>query len=192
MPKPKATPAELKEGLKPIKISVLLSRQDYARACALALKQRETELSRKLEALRKWYGVAAGPTAYRELCIALAAERFPGFREKSGRKPKKWTMAALWILAGEMCRELESGGNQEQAAKRLAKREPWRSLLASGGWRAARASGRREAWETLLHRYTHTPARHRSIGEHAYSFHAATGTVDDWDRELNEMLQPGS
>jgi hypothetical protein len=189
MARHKSTPAELKEGLEPIKISLMLSHEEHTRAISLALRQREAELSKKLEVLRKWKGIPPGPMAYRELCIALAADLFRGFSEKKGRKPKKWTVAAQSILAGEMCREMMAGGNQEQAAKRLSKREPWRSMLASGGHRLKRATGNRETWETLLHQYQHTPQRYRTVGEHAYRLHVANGTAREWSRIVNELTE---
>jgi len=114
-------------------------------------------------------------------------EQFTGFREKSGRKPKKWTMGVLFMLAGEMRHEIDGGARtQEIAAKSLAGREPWKGFLASGQWQDGTD---REPWANLLYQYTRMPRHYRKVGTDAYLMHALEGTVEDWNEQVRDLLR---
>jgi hypothetical protein len=178
------TPRELREGLLPIRVGLL--REDYKEALRRAIAEREATIARKLEILRDWYGVETGPDCWRDLCLALAADRFPGFRDKAGRKPPKWTEGVLAMLAGEMRRADEEGARtQEKAAQHLAAREPWKGFLSRGQWKT---NNYRERWENLLDQYTRMPKGYREVGEHAYSWHKEQHTLAEWNNQVQEFL----
>lgn len=183
-------PRELKQGLKPIRIGLMQSDQEYSAALERACAERSAEVTHKLEILRQWYGIAAGPNCWRDLCLVMATELFPGFRDKAGRKPRKWTMGTLAMLSGEMRRQIDEGSaTQELAAQKLAAREPWKSFLVRGRWRKAHDQ---EPSDTLLEQYTHTARRYRMMGENAYLWHVSKGTVQGWDDQVRDWLQqPG-
>jgi hypothetical protein len=178
-------PRELTLGLEPVRIGLL--RDDHDEAYALATAERGAEITRRLDMLREWYGIAAGPDCWRELCLAMAAERFPGFRDRAARKPRKWTFGTLMMLAGEMLRVKDAGAcTQAQAAERLANSEPWKRFLAPGRW------GRKnelEPFSNLLEQYTHMPKGYRNIGEDAYLMHAEKGTLADWHAQVRDFLE---
>jgi hypothetical protein len=123
-----------------------------------------------------------------DLSIALAKELYPGFRDKPRRRPKKWTLIALWMLAGEMRRELDNGFNQAKAAERLEARDPWKSFMSTGKRRDA--DDGRKPGAALLDQYTHMPSRYRSIGQKAYGYHVLKDTLEDWDVQVRECLLP--
>jgi hypothetical protein len=161
--KKRRIPRELTEGLKP-RISLL--RSDYAEAYVRAKGARDAGIAKKFAALLHLYGVPLGPHCWYDLCLAMAEEGFPGFREKSGRKPKKWTSVVLLMLAGEMRREIDAGAStQELAAQRLASNEPWRGFPIAGRWRDKKD---RVPWANLLYRYTRMGSAYRTIGSDAY------------------------
>lgn len=178
-------PHELTVGLKPVRIGLL--RDDHDEAYARAMAERGAEISRKLDILREWYGVATGPNCWRDLCLAMAAERFPGFRDKAARKPRKWTRGTLPMLAGEMLRAKDAGAStQAQAAERLASSEPWKTFLARGRWKQKKEL---EPFSNLLEQYTHMPKRYRNLGEHVYLMHAEQGTLADWHAQVRDFLE---
>jgi hypothetical protein len=181
-------PRALTQGLEPSRVGLLS--ENYDQALRAAVADRETAIAGKLEVLRHWYGVAPGPNCWRDLCLAMARERFPGFRVKAGRKPPKWTMGVLWILAGEMRRVMDAGAQtQEDAAQHLAERDPWKAFLERGRWKGKAIPRDRHGWENLLNEYTRMPKGYRAIGEDAYRYHVLKGTVDEWDRQVQDFLE---
>lgn len=180
--KPKV-PVELTEGLAPIRTYPM--RPDCDELHARALAERQETIAHKMTALRAHYGIADGPDCWYQLCLAMAEERYPGFRIKTGRKPEKWTGLVILMLAGEMKRELEDGASsQREAAEQLAAREPWESFLA---WGAHNIKDRDPA-ANLLHQYTHMADGLKRVGGEVYRFHALQNTVAEWDDRVRDAL----
>jgi hypothetical protein len=165
-------PLELREGLNP----------------GLTSDERDAALSKKLAALFIWYNISpADPHCWQSLSVAMAEDHFAGFRNKTGRKPKKWTVPVFLVLGGEMRREIDGGArSQEQAAKRLAMRNPWKTFLLPGRWRDGSA---REPWENLLYQFTRMRRPFKEIGRDAYLMHVHEGSLGAWDASVQDILE---
>ncbi len=180
----KRRPSELTVGLDPIRVGLL--QEDFNGAYLRATTERDAEISRRLNVLREWYGVPPGADCWWQLCLAMARDKFPGFREKSVRKPRKWNSLTLTMLAGEMHRTVNDGATtQPKAAEILAASEPWKGFLAPGRWSRSKAYS---AASNLLEQYTHMAARDRTIGEHAYLMCIRDGKLDEWKNLVADAL----
>ncbi len=90
---------------------------------------RQEEISRRVKLLRQHHGIDSDDPY--DLITRLLLAHVPGFREarKAGGRPK-WLAYHDALLSMEMPTELEKcGGNVSLAAKRLARREPWKGFV---------------------------------------------------------------
>ncbi len=179
-------PRELTEGLEPIRI--LRMRPDYKDRHAQAHADREATIARKMAILRSHFDIKDGRNCWYFLCLALAQELYTGFRIKEPLRPLKYTPVVRGILVGEMQRELNQGAtSQQQAAERLASREPWMSFLEEGRHRRDPKAKDRDRADNLLYQYTRIPKHQRKSAERSFGFYFQVGQVGKW-RELVEQV----
>jgi hypothetical protein len=178
----------LAQPLEPMGVGVLSSSDQID---AAVKKRVETEFA-KLVHLLSHYAIEGSENCWLNLALALARDHVPGFKEATIRhRPKTWGPGELWMLAGDFLRERNEGASSNaEAARRLARKEPWVSFLNRGRWKQGKAAGPSDA-ERLLQQYNTMPDRHRKVGEDAFRYHSeVTGTIDQWIEETKLILNP--
>ena len=97
--------------------------------------------SKKVKSLLEDFQIPHGPYEREDLAIAMAnrvrrpADRRARTGTEKGGRPKKWNWIVLEVLFVDLNREMHSRthlapkSNVVNAARRLAKREPWRSFV---------------------------------------------------------------
>jgi hypothetical protein len=184
MPKRKSSYSRL----APLKIGLLASHERAQRLVA----ERVAEKIRRLNVLRERYHVPPGD--WFQLAMRLAEAHEPILQEgaRPGR-PTEWRAFENMVLAGEMCRELESGApTQTAAARRLAQREPWTTFLKRRRRKKGGGSPASDGGESILAQYRKIDQPYRKIGEDAfhYDIHPNGGSLKDWEAMVGQILAP--
>lgn len=121
-------------------------------AIAKAIDSRQRQEAAKEEALLRHYRIdPSANNAYRRLALAVARDHVPGFQEATPRPipgaPRKWGPWDKVRLVLEMQALLAHGSTLDQAAKKLARKHPWKN-------KGPKEEGL--TWRTLKRRYTET------------------------------------
>lgn len=138
----------------------MLSIEDLVRAWGDLNQRRFAELV----AVAAEYKVAPGAGAGWQLALALAEQFHPSFRKGHRGRPQKWTSTRRLMLAGDVFRErrdlLVTAPLPAETARRLAKRDPWRTLIT----RWTRGTLGADPAEALMRAYAAIPPAQRSMG----------------------------
>jgi len=135
----------------------------------------------KLELLAEHFNIPVGPSRWYQLSLTLARQLVPGFNEaKLKGRPKKWGMVEKGALVVEIERRTNTGMTQEEAARTIAKLEPWASFVAS--WAPGKATTGSDPAEALLAEYKNARKHFfADIAWDAFRFHEHEGTLDEWN-----------
>lgn len=167
----------LLEPLPPLHLGLLTHGDENAEKIAARVKL-EYE---KLELLAEHLNIKPGPSRWYQLSLELARQLVPGLNEaKPKGRPKKWGMVEKGALVVEIERRTSTGMNQEEAARAIAKLEPWASFVAR--WAPGKATTGSDPAEALLAEYK--SARKHFFAEvawDAFRFHEHEGTLDEWN-----------
>lgn len=174
----------LTEPLPPLRLGLLADRQENE----AKIERRVALEYEKLEALAAHLGIQPGPSCWYQLALHLARLLVPGLNEaKPSGRPKKWGMVEQGILAVEIERRTGSGMTQEQAARAIAKLEPWRSFVES--WAKGKATAGSDPAEALLREYKEAKKHFfAKVAWDAFKLHEHQGSLDEWQRFIESAV----
>lgn len=167
----------LLEPLQPLRMGLLVDTEENAAKIAARVRV-EYE---KLELLADHLKIPPGPTRWYQLSLELARELVPGLREAVPKgRPKKWGLFEKGALFVEIERRSRAGMTLEEAARAIAKLEPWASFVDS--WGPGKATMGSDPAEALLAEYKN--ARKNFFAEiawNAFLLHEHEGTLEEWN-----------
>lgn len=167
----------LLEPLPPLHLGLLVESEDSKAQIAERVRLEHE----KLELLAGHLNIQPGPFRWYQLSLELARRLVPGLNEaKTVGRPKKWGLVEKGVLVVEIERRTNTGMSQEEAARSIAKLEPWASFVES--WSPGKATTGSDPGEALLAEYKNARKHFfAKIAWDAFLFHEHEGTVDAWN-----------
>jgi hypothetical protein len=190
--KSKKYSGELNEKLEPIYSSILGSiGQNSPVYMPEDIQKRNTQIDTKMLSLFKHFGINDSNMTWKNLAYALAAAHVPGLQVSNpdvnvGVK-KKWTddRLAVLLVCMRMEMETEACATATHAAKNLAKKAPWNTLVNG-----------KNAPEALRKQYE-TYKDNKNIKEYARWYRRDGGifesniSVKAYEKKLAEIVERG-
>lgn len=166
----------LTEPLPPLRLGIIASEGENE----TKIERRVSLEYEKLELLAAHFGIQPGPSAWYQLSLHLARFLVPGLNEaKPKGRPTKWGMVERALLVVEIERRTSQGLTQEQAARAIAKLEPWQSFVTS--WSYGKATTGPDPAEALRQEYKKGKNHFfADVARDAFRLHEYEGTLDKW------------
>ena len=126
------------------------------------------------------FGVANGPDQWYQLALTLARELYPAPKKRGRIKWHALTIMPLVVEIERLVRPGDPAQGPAWAAKKLAKREPWRSFM----------SDQMDAAEALRKAYfDHRDDDWAQMARDGFKRHEAQGTIPEWDARVVDLVK---
>jgi ribosomal protein RSM22 (predicted rRNA methylase) len=179
--------ARNKVGLPPLKIGLLASEEQRNRL----IRERVDEEFLRMSALAEKMDIPNGPGRWYAVALSLARLHIPELRPiKHDGRATVWGDFELGVLVVEMEREIASTTPRKSiadAARSLARRSPWKDLLAP--WQEGQTHSS-DPGEAIRKQYNNGKKnRFAQVARDSFKYSVAMNTPEYWQEMVNMVLE---